>query len=224
MKSSRFPTGAPARRQRPPARPRARRRPRIAIPRHTAHHHVAVRQHAPGQYNVGGVEPNNAAATASASQPWRTASHSATARARRAFTALSPRRTATRPPRLARRAIITTLRAGTTESRPVCSYQSHPNACRVIAAVQRPHPRLQRCTIHGCGQRIAVGLHHDQHTTRANPKPTVPIGTQRRPPNRATFGCGPRTTLASKRRNSSARWRRSTTDHSPRSPPPLRSP
>jgi len=55
------------------------------------------------------VEPSNAAATASASQPLRTASRSTTARDRRACTPCSPRRTATRPPPRPARAIITML-------------------------------------------------------------------------------------------------------------------
>ena len=75
--------------------------------------------------------------------------------------------------------------AGTTESRPV----SPTNLIRTHAVLLQPCSALTHgssaCTIHGRGLRIAVGLHRDQHATRVNPKPTVPIGTQRRPPDRA---------------------------------------
>jgi hypothetical protein len=50
------------------------------------------------RHSVGSCEPNSAAPTASASQPSRTASCSATSRTRRAYTPLWPRRTASRPP------------------------------------------------------------------------------------------------------------------------------
>ena len=79
-----------------PPRPRACRPPQPRPPR-TAHHHVALRQHAPGHYNDGCVEPNKAAATASASQPWRTASRAPPPRSRRTFTPLSPQRTRCEP-------------------------------------------------------------------------------------------------------------------------------
>src|SRR5271166_1578764 len=75
--------------------------------------------------------------------------------------------------------------AGTTESRPV----SPTNLIRTHAVLLQPCSALTHgssgCTIHGRGLRVAVGLHHDQHATRVNPGPTVPIGTQRRPRDRA---------------------------------------
>jgi hypothetical protein len=63
----------------------------------------------PPHHRVGSRDPNSAASTATASHPLRTASRSATARARRAFTPLSLRRMATRPPPRPARAIISML-------------------------------------------------------------------------------------------------------------------
>ena len=136
---------------------------------------------------------NSACATASASQPSRTASRKANARARRSSPAI-PRRTTGRRRRAGPAHHLHVVALGTADhvQQTRVAALADPHAYRVVTTVQCAHHRLQRLSGLSGGQRIPVGAHHDAFTaTAAYPIPAVTVAADRALPDRAVVGARP---------------------------------